>query len=372
MAKKPINIEYHFLVRVINNEITPKEKKIFEEWMARSEKNRKQFRSVKVLWEQCGPSRTMMPPDPLRQWEVITSRLPDDHLKNSASVKRTVHLQHLNGPEKNIFAGFSWPNYGKYLSAAAIILVMFTIGFVVNKYHGRVKINDPAQQITSPNDWTIITTQKGEKKSLMLRDGSRIHLNSSSTLKISNDFNATERKVELEGEAYLSVTHDITRPFQVKCAKTMTVVRGTEFNIKNRGTSVSVVVVKGIVETYALASQKKYKLKTGEIVSYDEVTGLSQPKKVQLRHALAWRDDKLSFSHSSLKDVMDEIERYYNVKVFFVEESLKTKTITGYFNTDSMNNILTVISITLDISVSHNNGVITVDSHSKKKNTIKG
>jgi ferric-dicitrate binding protein FerR (iron transport regulator) len=113
-------------------------------------------------------------------------------------------------------------------------------------------------------------------------------------------------------------------------------------------------------------------LKKGEAGSYDNVNGLSVPKKADIRYALAWRNDKLSFSHTSLKEVMDEIERFYNVKVIFQEESLKEKTITGYFNTDSMTNLLSIISITLDISISYSNGVVTVNERPQRNKTIKG
>ncbi len=371
MNKKMKKIEYQFFIRVINNDVSPDEKKYFEDWLLQSTKNRSDYRSFVTLWEGLTPPQNMLPPDSHDQWEKISAHVHAEMNKTRNSEK---HFQPDRSPKHERMNPHKITRFffeQRFLSAA-IVVILLASGWLVSNFDHLLNHSTPVSEISMLQKTVEIKTQNGEKKSLMLRDGSRIHLNSSSKLTLPDDFDAAERSIEVEGEAYLSVTHNNSKPFKVKCGNTVTIVRGTEFNIKNRGTTVSVVVVKGIVETYDIASSKKIRLKKGEAGSYDNVNGLSVPKKADIRYALAWRNDKLSFSHTSLKEVMDEIERFYNVKVIFQEESLKEKTITGYFNTDSMTNLLSIISITLDISISYSNGVVTVNERPQRTKTIKG
>lgn len=371
MNKKMKKIGSQFFIRVINNDVSPEEKKYFEDWLLQSSKNSSDYRSFVALWEGLKPPQNILPPDSHVQWDKISAHVHTELNKTRNNEKYFHPAQSPKheriSPQKIIRFFFE-----KRFLSAAVVVIMLASGWLVSNYDHLLNHSKPVSESSMLQKTVEIKTQNGEKKSLMLRDGSRIHLNSSSKLTLPNDFDAAERSIEVEGEAYLSVTHNSSKPFKVKCGNTVTIVRGTEFNIKNRGTSVSVVVVKGIVETYDIASSKMIRLKKGEVGSYDKVTGLSAPKKADIRYALAWRNDKLSFSHASLKEVMDEVERYYNVKVVFAEESLKEKTITGYFNTDSMSNLLSIISITLDISISYSNGVVTINEHPLRNKTIKG
>jgi len=366
MKKFPKHVDYQFIVRVLNDDVSPEEKEFFEDWLSESDKNREDFSAIALLWDKIGSSEYPPAPNPEIQWEKISNavyaRQQNDiisrpKIENRKVINNEPIIYQLDGYQtdylKIIFSS------GMF-RAAAILLIMVTVGlWTYSSEFQQARIISQAQRHVS--NIIEVKTRKGEKVSLTLSDGSKVHLNTLSKLTYPEFFDDSERNVELEGEAYFSVTPDKQRPFSVKSGSTVTVVRGTEFNIKNRDESISVVVVKGVVDTYNPKLEEVYQLKKGDLISYNEQKGFSPLQKANLQHYLAWRKDKFSFMRTPLKEVMEEIERYYNVNVTFTADSLKDKTITGVFNSDSINNILSIISLTLDIKIKYNKGNIIVD-----------
>ncbi|MDP3832206.1 MAG: DUF4974 domain-containing protein, partial [Ignavibacteriaceae bacterium] len=78
-------------------------------------------------------------------------------------------------------------------------------------------------------------------------------------------------------------------------------------------------------------------------------------------HYLAWRKGKFSFSHTPLSQVMEEISRFYNVPIIFENPELKRKTITGVFDSSSLENIFSIISLALDVKINHTGSKVIVN-----------
>jgi ferric-dicitrate binding protein FerR (iron transport regulator) len=143
-----------------------------------------------------------------------------------------------------------------------------------------------------------------------------------------------------------------SRPFIVKSGNSQVTVTGTEFDIKSRNNRTKVVVARGSVNVLSLSSNKQAHLIKGEMVQLDNSGKITSPQQVDLKYYLAWRENKLAFRHTSLKEVMAEIERTFNVRVEFLNDSAKYRTMTGIFETDSLEKILSVLSLTLDLNIS--------------------
>ena len=80
-------------------------------------------------------------------------------------------------------------------------------------------------------EYNTLKTERGGEWNVVLEDGTKVYLNSSSTLKYPTSFTGDSRQVVLEGEAYFEVTHDPDKPFIVKTSDMNIVVRGTSFNV---------------------------------------------------------------------------------------------------------------------------------------------
>ncbi|HQS52026.1 MAG TPA: FecR family protein, partial [Daejeonella sp.] len=78
-----------------------------------------------------------------------------------------------------------------------------------------------------------IQTPKGGKYQVRLPDGSKVWLNSASTLSYPTTFAGNERKVQLKGEAYFEISPNKNIPFRVQSGNQIVEVLGTHFNINS-------------------------------------------------------------------------------------------------------------------------------------------
>lgn len=362
MLELPKNIDYHFLIRFLKDEVSQEEKEFIESWLSESEKNREIFSEIALLWDKIGHQKLPIPPDPFLQWEKISGRVHS--LENAVEEVTPLTIE-------NNFAQFKIIQLEKFYSIAQKRILtghivrfaaMFLLALIswVMLYGIKPYTEELLPENAELNKMYEAVARKGEKITLTLGDGTKVYINSDSKLTYPNIFKPDSREVELTGEAYFAVTHNPERPFRVKSGNTITVVRGTEFNIRNRENAISVVVAKGIVDTYSPKRNKKYSLRKGDMVRYNDLTGLSKPQKVDLSKYLAWREDKLAFDHTYLTEVADEIERCFNVDVEFSDESLKGKTITGIFQSDSLDRMLSIIGLTLDVKIYHSGNKVKI------------
>lgn len=347
-------IDSHFLIKIIKNEASEEDKKLFENWLNESDENKEEFGTLVLLWKKVADSQMPSLPDQILQWEKIRAELAQLSNPVEEETKSNTPLQ-LVKPEHKRFDFKPKEGVREYawvLKVAAVLIFFISIPFLlfINKSHDLSQQTKPFVNSQSEILYAV-EAEKGVRKTILLPDESLVYLNVDSKLTYPEKFTDSTRIVELEGEAYFNVSHDVSRPFKVICRNTVTVVKGTEFNIKNRNDEVSIVLTKGIVETFKKNSSVGIELKKGEMITFDEKIGFSKPVKANISHYLAWRKGKFSFSHTSLEDVMDEIGRYYNIEVEFRNPSERSKIITGVFDADSLEHIFSIIGLTLDIKI---------------------
>ena len=370
MFKFSKNVDYQFIARALNNELSPEEKEFFEQWLAESEKNRETYSEITLLLDKFDSSSNPPLPDKNMQWQKIRQSVIEEQRKQlnqthfatqtakplSSFVKASLPFEFQTGYWKTVYSS-------RMLQFALVLLLITSSGLYFLMENHPIKRKDLASITQALSQNVEVKTHRGEKLSVTLPDGSKVHLNTLSKLTYPETFGEKTRDVVLEGEAYFSVTSNKEKPFSVKSGDVLTVVTGTEFDIKNRGDRISVVVVKGSVNTFSPTKEEAFKLKKGDLLSYDERAKVSKLQKANMHHYLAWRNDKFSFEHTRLSDVMDEIERYYNINAAFQSDSLKNITMTGFFGSDSLNKILSVISLTLDIKLKYENRTIFINKN---------
>jgi transmembrane sensor len=195
---------------------------------------------------------------------------------------------------------------------------------------------------------------------LTLSDGSRVHLNSSSSLTYPVEFTSETRDVELSGEAYFIVAHDAEHPFRVHTRKGVVTVLGTEFNVNTRGVhdATQVVLVKGSVRT-TLSSGEEALLHPGEMADLGEDIKV---RKVDTTPYVAWNTGKFQFSKCRLEQLMNVLAKWYGMEVKFRDPQLREKTFTGQLSKyESPVNTLAAISLAAGIEVTEQHGIIVVD-----------
>lgn len=147
---------------------------------------------------------------------------------------------------------------------------------------------------------------------LTLRDGTRVWVNSASELTYKENFDRKERRVKLKGEAYFEVAKDAKRPFIVETSNANIEAVGTAFNINSYQSSTKVSLTEGRLkvsnhdnEIYMQAGSQaeiiNKKLRTYPIVNRAEPT--------------AFKDGYFYFKNKNMQQILDELSRWYGVKV---------------------------------------------------------
>jgi ferric-dicitrate binding protein FerR (iron transport regulator) len=366
MINIPKRVDSQFLIRVIRNEVGEEEKEYFENWLSESDENKEEFGSLILLWEKMGSAVIPNPPNPGQSWNSLFFKIARDEseIQKLSGLNSQVPPSQIKLKNRINRSGFK--NHSTWIiRIAAVLLLTIGFGYLYNNYlpssagkrTEELQVNQPQSSIKFEK-----ITNKGERITFPLSDGSIVNLNSDSKIIYPKVFASNERKIVLEGEAYFSVQSDINRPFKVVCGDMTVVVTGTEFNVKSRNNSVKVVVAKGSVITFSDRDRKGVQIIKGEMISFNKNGRISKPILANLSHHLAWRQNKLSFSKSPLSSVMSEIERYYNIEVIYVGEVDKSKTLSGIFQTDvtPLEDILSVIGLSLDIKMIHRDNKIFV------------
>ncbi len=165
--------------------------------------------------------------------------------------------------------------------------------------------------------YNTIETPQGGQYQLRLPDGTNIWLNAASSLTYPTNFtDAKERRVELKGEAYFEVAHDEAIPFKVITDKQEVNVLGTHFviNAYLNEPFTRTTLLEGSVAVSKTGLHDTKVLKPGQqsLVSSDYQI---QVMKANIDHEIAWKNGLFSFQNTTLYDVMNEFERWYDVKI---------------------------------------------------------
>jgi len=200
-------------------------------------------------------------------------------------------------------------------------------------------------------DITTVDTMASEKTIVTLPDNSIAQLNSMSEISYSEKKWSKKRSVNLEGEAYFKVAKG--SKFDVETSSGIVTVHGTQFNVKNRKNYFEVKCFEGLVSV--TFDGKETMLPAGNslrIVNGNKVensTDLSAP---------TWIDNKSSFKSVPLSEVLDELERQYDVQI---STDFNTDILfTGMFVHDNKQLALKSVTIPFDLEYSIVNNKITL------------
>ena len=165
--------------------------------------------------------------------------------------------------------------------------------------------------------YNTLETPRGGQYRMVLPDGSKVWLNSASSLHYPTSFNQPTRQVELTGEAYFEIAEDKAKPFIVKTRSEQVLVLGTGFNIMAYGDedAVRTTLVQGSVK---LVSGKNEQLLTpgqqGRLAGNQFM--VSRPDMEQV---LAWKNGMFNLNGADINALMRQVMRWYDVEVVYKE-----------------------------------------------------
>ena len=170
-----------------------------------------------------------------------------------------------------------------------------------------------AMGVLTSHDCTLQTRHDKEFWTT-LSDGTRVHLNYSTSLTYPLEFAGDNREVNLDGEAYFIVAKDENRPFIVHTPQGTIRDYGTEFNVNTRQQKgvTQVVLVHGSIGV-SVAGRTEQRMRPGQLatLTHEEQT----LKTVDVAPYIAWNTGTFTFDDCSLEDLMLVLSNWYDLDV---------------------------------------------------------
>ena len=317
-----MNKQYKALcLKKITGNITDDEKKILALWLSESDENKKEYEQIKNIWIKTTPDEVPIP-ETETEWLSLNKKIENDSqpVKKYSLVKPKL---------KPAFAGI-----------IAVLLLVVSV-YIVNKEH-------------TPLIKTVTTLSK-EHKEVPLPDGSIVLLNGDSRITYLDNFDENTREVNLEGEAFFSVTKD-GRPFIVETKNAKTIVLGTKFNVRSFEEKTEVFVKEGKVRVKQNNSTDgSVELTRGQFSTVVKNEPPALPKEID-PYILSWINGKIEFNKTSLTEIVDELQRFYSTKISIENnDDLKNYTLTGSFDHQDLDTLLTMVCTALNIDFEKQN-----------------
>lgn len=170
---------------------------------------------------------------------------------------------------------------------------------------------------------------RGGEFCLTLSDGTKVWLNSETSIQYPVAFGAKERRVFVQGEAYFEVAKDVKKPFTVQFMSSSVTVLGTSFNIRAypEEKQSQTTLAEGSVRIYSPGSSML--LKPGEQAEVNVLSGEMVKKEVEVKSFTSWKDGRFVFEQQPLEDIMRTLERWYDIRVIFRDEGAKRISLSG-------------------------------------------
>ncbi|MET4084034.1 transmembrane sensor [Pedobacter sp. UYP30] len=195
-------------------------------------------------------------------------------------------------------------NNGTVVAQGNTTIIKFGKGFITYR-DGKVKEQGETVYHT-------LSTPKGGQYQIELPDGTKVWLNSLSSLRFPEQFQGNSRKVFLTGEGYFEVAKNKNKPFIVDINNTAVKVLGTHFNIMGYDdeTSTNTTLLEGSVRI--TAGKNTSLLKPGEQAKVND--GI-QVSPVDVTQYVAWKNGDLNFAHEKIQSIMKKISRWYDIDI---------------------------------------------------------
>lgn len=178
--------------------------------------------------------------------------------------------------------------------------------------------------LATDNELNTLHIPAGMDYTINLSDGTQVLLNSATTLKFPFRFSGNTREITLDGEAYLKVAHDASRPFIVHLPTGDVRVLGTEFNVNTYTPVEKVSLVKGCVRFTGSADSIEIRAGQAAVMSGKAFKALDiDPDD------LAWIDGKYILDNTSVEDIARLIPRWFGVQVVIDDKDVAARRFNG-------------------------------------------
>lgn len=235
-----------------------------------------------------------------------------------------------------------WIKYAACSVAASVVMVTILL-FSLSK-------DDAGSDILADSvNMTECYVAYGEKKVVTLSDSTTVTLNSGSLLIYPEEFSSSERKVYLTGEAIFSVSKNDACPFIVTTPDLKIKVHGTIFNVSSYvdGDCATTTLKEGSVSVFDQKGDQ-YLLSPNQTLRYAKDSGKVSVVQADIEDAFAWNEGKLYFKSEYIHTIINEIERYYGIRVYLTTSRYDNERLTAKFvHGETVEEMMTTLGLLL-------------------------
>jgi ferric-dicitrate binding protein FerR (iron transport regulator) len=295
---------------------------MLEAWIRESDENQKYFWQCKNIWD-------------------ASAELPVSTDKALAKV-----LRQINGERKSLTF---WQVFQR---VAAVLFIPLLIAMFW--LYSQKNFTTSNSNIT----YSKVVAAFGTFSLLELPDGSKVWLNSGSSLRYPDKFDNQNRTVFLVGEAYFEVHSDEHAPFLVNTPYFTVKATGTKFNVRAEKDFLtpSVTLIEGKVSVRKSNSVKNNGLITNLLpdqhMIYDTLSGHFTIETDDTYKHFAWKDGKLVFRNDNISEVARRISLQYNVNIEIKGNEIKKYRYRATFENEPLGELLRLLKISSPIDYS--------------------
>lgn len=315
-------IPYDLIQKDLDGVISVEERLLLERWLSEDVENPKLYDEARMLSDDLIVLEHYKNVDTNSQWDRFKQRLDRIPAINEAPPPT---------PIKAIWK--SWMN----LVAAAVLLM---IGFACYLNFDRLM------------GYEIQLYGTAKQEHVLLPDSSVMVLHAGAEASFNKRTFNKQRVVALKkGKAFFDVKHARNSSFVVELENNYVRDIGTSFEVNLLAGDVEVLVKEG---TVALSGGKGNAAK--ELILQKNEKGIFKIKKAALSKVTV--DDlendykvtqKLSYSNERLDSICSDLEKRFQSNIFVVGDNLKARKLSMYFNGQSLNEIVQILSKTLNV-----------------------
>ncbi|MGH6910836.1 MAG: FecR family protein, partial [Phenylobacterium sp.] len=194
------------------------------------------------------------------------------------------------------------------------------------------------------------STDVGEQRMEVLKDGSRVRLNTDSKVRIR--FSQGQRHVTLDrGEAFFEVAHDASRPFIVESAGAQVRALGTKFDVRHDPGAVQVTLLEGRVEVTQTGRPATARLAPNQALTVT-AAGISAPRAAAAAEAAGWTTGRLTFRSVPVSAAIDEMNRYSRRKIVLTSaDGVAAEPVSGVFEPGDTATFVAALETVFDLQV---------------------
>lgn len=270
--------------------------------------------------------------------------------QDSSVARRGILLKHADGSVENLSESFSDTRTSGD-------------GVVIKQNNERELEYIKGDSCTGQVFYNEISIPAGERFNLVLSDGTRVWLNSETTLRYPVNFVGKTREVVLSGQAYFDVAKDKRHPFIVVTDKMKIEALGTAFDVsayKEEAEATEMILVEGSVKV--TSGQHEVTASPNQQVLLNPISGQLSVLAVDARNMTLWKDGILVLKQLPFSRMLHKLEQWYGIEIINLTRIPEDELFNGKFDRENVRDAMETISISTDISYSISGHQITLNT----------